>query len=496
MKLNRLETVSWQDSQLLYHALPRLGREGLNLLSPATPYVCIGYFQDVEQEVDLEMCRREGIPVFRREVGGGAVYLDGEQLFYQLVIHKENPLVPAGWEAFYRRFLEPPIEAYRALGIPAQYRPVNDIIANGRKVSGNGAAEIGDYYILVGNLIVDFNYDMMTRVLKVPDEKFRDKVFRTLQENLSTIRRELGSAPPREELWDLLAAKFAKVLGPLEVETVVDEAWRAEADSLAQTFLTDDWLHCRYRGQRPAEGRKVTIRSGVQLWHQAYKAPGGLIRAGAQVQDGVLHEVALSGDFFFYPADKLPLLEQALEGVRVEQAEMAVAKFYAEHQVDSPGVTPNDLARALGGQPQAASAEVGSAPLPVSKEKEEKRMAKILIVDDDPDFILVCKMVLQAEGYEVAEAHNGWQAMEAIRTERPDLIVLDVMMSTTLEGVSVSKALESDPQTKDVPVIMASSIATTEYASEFPEERVPIDAWLSKPIQPAVLLKTVKRFLG
>jgi CheY-like chemotaxis protein len=123
-------------------------------------------------------------------------------------------------------------------------------------------------------------------------------------------------------------------------------------------------------------------------------------------------------------------------------------------------------------------------------------MAKILIVDDDPDFVLVCKMVLQAEGYEVVEAHNGWQAMDVIRTDKPDLIMLDVMMSTTLEGVSVSKQIESDPQLRGIPVIMVSSIATTEYASEFPEERVPIDAWLSKPIQPAVLLKTVKRFLG
>lgn len=123
-------------------------------------------------------------------------------------------------------------------------------------------------------------------------------------------------------------------------------------------------------------------------------------------------------------------------------------------------------------------------------------MAKILMVDDDPDFIIVSKMVLQAEGYEVMEANNGWQAMELLRKDKPDLIMLDVMMSSTLEGVNVSRMLESDPTLRDIPVVMISSIATTEYASEFPEERVPIDAWLSKPIQPAVLLKTVKRFVG
>lgn len=344
MKLYRLETVPYQDSQLLYHALPRIGREGLILLSPATPYVSIGYFQDVEQEVDLEYCHDHGIPVVRREVGGGAVYLDGEQLFYQLVIHKDSPLVPKDKAAFYRKFLQAPIAAYRALGIPAEYKPVNDIIANGRKISGNGVAEIGDFIVFVGNLIVDFDYETMVRALKVPDEKFRDKVYKTLQDNLSTIRRELGYAPPREELWDLLAEKFMEILGPLEVETTVDAEWRAEADRLAARILSDEWLFRRGRSQI---GREVTIRSGVQVWQKAYKAPGGLIRVIAEVQEGVIADISLSGDFFFYPAERLADLERALVGVRVEEVEQAIARFYAEHGVESPGVTPADFAAVL-----------------------------------------------------------------------------------------------------------------------------------------------------
>jgi lipoate---protein ligase len=344
MKLNRLDTVSWLDSQLLYHAQPRLGREGLNLLSPGSPYVCVGYFQDVDQEVDVELCRQQGIPIFRREVGGGAVYLDGEQLFYQLIIHRDNPLVPHGWEAFYRRFLQAPIAAYQALGIPAEYRPVNDIVAHGRKVSGNGAAEIGDYLMLVGNLIVDFDYENMARVLKVPDEKFRDKLYQTLRDNLSTIRREIGVAPPREELWDLMAEEFSKVLGPMDTVTEVDEEWRAEVENLAQTMLTDEWLYKR-RG-RPGD-RKVTIRAGVEVRQRMYKAPGGLIRVIAELRDGRLGAVSFSGDFFFYPSEKLVDLEAALVGVRPEDAEQVIGRFYEQHGIESPGVTPADLAHVL-----------------------------------------------------------------------------------------------------------------------------------------------------
>jgi lipoate-protein ligase A len=344
MKLCRLGTVSWQDSQLLYHTQPRLGREALNLLSPGSPYVCIGYFQDVEQEVDVEFCRENDIPIFRRQVGGGAVYLDGEQLFYQLIIHKGNPLVPASKEAFYRKFLQAPVAAYRELGIPAEYKPVNDIIANGRKVSGNGVAEIGEYIVFVGNLIVDFNYEMMSRVLKVPDEKFRDKVYKTIYENLSTVKREIGSAPPREALWDLLAEKFAEVLGSLKVETTIDEEWRVKTDELAAQFLTDEWL---YGKQRPRADREVRIRAGVQVSRKMHKASGGLIRATTEVQDGIIASVSLSGDFFFFPEEKLADLETALEGVSVEEVEQATAGFYDEQGVESPGVTPADFAQVV-----------------------------------------------------------------------------------------------------------------------------------------------------
>lgn len=123
-------------------------------------------------------------------------------------------------------------------------------------------------------------------------------------------------------------------------------------------------------------------------------------------------------------------------------------------------------------------------------------MARILIVDDDPDFTFVCRAVLQAEGYTVSVAANGDQATVILRDEPPDLLLLDVMMSTTLEGVDLCKKVRSEPAYQSLPIVMISSIGTSEYASDFPsDERLPIDGWLSKPLQPAVLVKTVKRLL-
>jgi CheY-like chemotaxis protein len=125
-------------------------------------------------------------------------------------------------------------------------------------------------------------------------------------------------------------------------------------------------------------------------------------------------------------------------------------------------------------------------------------MPKILVVDDDADFQIIMRRMLEAEGYDVATAENGDQALEVVRTTRPpDMVLLDVMMATTLEGVNVAREIKGDPALEHVPIIMVSSIATSPHASEFPdEERIPIEGWLSKPVSRSVLLKTLERVLA
>ena len=196
---------------------PRIfGREALFILRPATPYVCIGMHQDAQAEIDLDFTQQAGIPVFRREVGGGAVYLDGDQLFFQLILRRDRADVPRSIAAFYRKFLDPVVQTYREFGVAASYRPVNDIVTqDGRKISGTGAAEIEGMIVLVGNFIVDFDYASMARCLRVPDEKFRDKVHKTMHENLTTIRRETGRTPANAGLAAALARHYQPLLGAL-----------------------------------------------------------------------------------------------------------------------------------------------------------------------------------------------------------------------------------------------------------------------------------------
>jgi CheY-like chemotaxis protein len=130
-------------------------------------------------------------------------------------------------------------------------------------------------------------------------------------------------------------------------------------------------------------------------------------------------------------------------------------------------------------------------------------MAKILIIDDDPDIVLAVRLCLEDAGHEVLEAGNGTEGLETIKTERPDLIILDVMMDTTTEGFQLSLKLRSpDPTSEyaefsDIPILMLTSIHTTTPLRFGPDEDyLPVDEFVDKPIDPDDLVKKVKTLLG
>jgi lipoate-protein ligase A len=346
MQVYNLGTVGWRESQLYYHALAYLRRPGLLLVQPASPYVCLGYHQDARLEIDLDYVRENQIPLFRREVGGGAVYLDRGQLFYQFVFGREDPALPASKQAFYRKYLGPVVQTFRDFGLQAQFKPVNDILVDGRKISGNGAAEIGDCVVLVGNFMLDFNYEQMARVLRVPHEKFRDKMYKSLAENLTTMRRELGRAPSLGSLSQRLLKNAKSLVGGWTPAAIDDEIHEKCAE-IWTSHSQPEWTF--FNDVRNRDGREVKIAEGVSIVQKVVKLPGGLIRLTATNRKGRLYDVHLSGDFFIYPQTAVIELEGALEGAeyRAEGLSDAMARYSDEAGVEAPGITPSSLAEAI-----------------------------------------------------------------------------------------------------------------------------------------------------
>jgi CheY-like chemotaxis protein len=123
-------------------------------------------------------------------------------------------------------------------------------------------------------------------------------------------------------------------------------------------------------------------------------------------------------------------------------------------------------------------------------------MAKILVVDDDPDFVSAAKIILENNQHEVIAAASGDAGYQRARDDKPDLVILDVIMDTVLDGLSVSQRMHDDADLVNIPIIMVTSIANTDYAELFPtDEFIHINAFLSKPISPEELIRQVNKYL-
>jgi len=351
-RLLDLDAIDPLETQIIYDMVAQGITEGesentLIICWPAEPLVSVGYFQEIEKDFDLEFCRENDIVVTRRVIGGGGVYLDDGQLFYQLIGRIDSPTTPKSIDAYYRKFLEAPVQAYRNLGIDAVFRPVNDIQANEKKISGNGAGDVGDARILTGNLIFDFNFEMMVKVLRVPSEKFRDKIYQSLKDRMSTILLETGSMPNRNEVKEDLIRLYEETLD-IELERGELSSWeRSRMSELRPKYKSDEWLHWRSGGRLDA--RTVRISATASVGTATYKADGGLIRVTAEEVEDKIKEIVISGDFFMLPSTAISELENRLRGTSLSGDAVLnrVKETYSDVDIDSPGVKPEDIETAI-----------------------------------------------------------------------------------------------------------------------------------------------------
>jgi CheY-like chemotaxis protein len=124
--------------------------------------------------------------------------------------------------------------------------------------------------------------------------------------------------------------------------------------------------------------------------------------------------------------------------------------------------------------------------------------AKILVVEDDADEARMVRMVLEPLGYEVAVAEDGRQCLESVKAQKPDLVILDVMMPE-LDGFATCTELRKDDQYRDLPVLLLTGVAQRIADTRYPLDgvlRADATDYLAKPVDPAVLVAAVERCLG
>jgi lipoate-protein ligase A len=238
-----LGAVSPLRSQALYHglaeAMTAATPDTVVFCTPAAPYFCVGYHQRAADVLDLGLCRRRGWPVLRRKVGGGAVYLDGGQLFYQVIAHRSR--APAAVERIYARYLAAPVAALRHLGVDARLLPPNEIEVGGRRIAGTGGGLLGEAVVVVGNVLFAFPDRRMARAWRAPSAPFRRLAHEGLRRHLTTLARCLPEPPSMDAVREAIATAYAAALGePLApgglTEAEEGAIARAEAELASRAF--------------------------------------------------------------------------------------------------------------------------------------------------------------------------------------------------------------------------------------------------------------------
>ncbi len=293
----------------------------LHICWPNRPYVCIGIHQIAKLEVDIEKCKELELELVRRQLGGGAVYLDPNQFFYHIVIHKRY--APIRIRDLFEKFLQPTVCTYRRFGLPAKYRPLNDVVINGRKASGNGAATFEDAVVVIGNVIIDFDPETFASVLRVPDEKIRDKMVKSMKEWVTSLRRELGVNPSMKEVEEAYIKCFEEAFGVRFVEDKLTDSEREYMSALIRKYGNPKWTY-KYQEKHKDMLRKLGGKRQLKIMENHYiiqlvEKPEKLIRIVAEIREGKILDIAISGDFFLNPPELLDIIENTLTGLTIDE---------------------------------------------------------------------------------------------------------------------------------------------------------------------------------
>lgn len=316
----------------------------LALVASADPYVCIGFHQDARREVDEAYCASQGIAILRRRLGGGAVYIDDNQMIFHFVFPRRR--APGQVSSLYPLFIEPVVRTYRDLDIDAAYRPINDIQVGGRKIGGTAAAILDEATVLGGMFLFDFDAARMARCLRVPSEKFRDKLYKSLEDYVTSMRRLLPTLPSREAVTSLFLRHVAACLNVAPEESAISD--REDAAIAAEVAQLEDPAWTAGVGRRFVE-QGVKIAAGTYVTEGISKAPGGLVRVQLVAHERRIVDIEISGDFTCHPPAGMAGLASALRGQSLSGPSLVqtIAESVAALGLEIPGVGPEHLAAAI-----------------------------------------------------------------------------------------------------------------------------------------------------
>ncbi len=219
----------------------------LRLYSWKPSAVSIGVFQNVKDEINLDYVNKSGLNVIRRITGGGSVYHDelGE-VTYSIILNENDPIVPGTILESYNILCQGVINGLKRIGLDCKFIPINDIMVNNKKISGNAQTRRNHVILQHGTILVNVNVKKMFDVLKVSDEKIKDKIISSVQERVTSVNNEVDNEISLNDVALAIKDGFKKVLNVNFTEgKLTNEEMILMKELSKNKYSNDEWIFSR-----------------------------------------------------------------------------------------------------------------------------------------------------------------------------------------------------------------------------------------------------------
>ncbi len=206
--------------------------------------VTIGYFQRIDDAVDLDFARVNGIDITRRISGGGSVYHDvGGEVTYSVIAYIND--ISLNIMESYRMICNGIVNAINEFGLKAEFVPINDVVVNGKKISGSAQARRKKALLQHGTLMYNTNLHTLSKALKAPKEKLTSHGVTSVFERVTTLSRELRRGVSKDEVIKALIKGFSEALGvEFRPGQYVSEELKL-ANELVGKYRSSEWVFQR-----------------------------------------------------------------------------------------------------------------------------------------------------------------------------------------------------------------------------------------------------------
>ena len=267
------------------------------------PSIIIGKNQNTVEEIDTEYVDANGIHVVRRLSGGGAVYHDLGNLNFSFIAKDDG-------ESFrnFKKFTEPVIEALTEMGVKAELLGRNDILVDGRKISGNAQFATNGRMFSHGTLMFDTEIEGVVSALKVRKDKIESKGIKSIRSRVANISEFLKEPMTIEQFRMAILKSIFGGEEKIQYAELTEEDWAKIHELSAERYANWDWNY----GKSPK----------FNMQH-SHRFPVGGIDVRLQVNKGIIEEVNIFGDFF--GVGEVAVIEDSLNGVKYDRQSIGEA---------------------------------------------------------------------------------------------------------------------------------------------------------------------------